>query len=336
MTMPIVGRVLPLTLATLTCLGCSTYSVRRSALVPNIAPPARSGQPAGGRVELALSTPRAMSFGEPREGEGANAGLYLPRTEVVGELRVPARGLSPDLDIGILYDQGFLTGATAISPDQPKPRNGSAIGFGPSIYFAPEVSPGFRLGFGLSGLLYSVPFIEYRTCVSNCGASLWEDIEDGRKTVSVFSASLAPSFRTGALTVFGSLTARDHPTNTKGEVTNDPIFDSDDEIRSGPTNFITGVGVEYDFGRIKGLAQVFLPIVRDPVEYRPTLGVGIAMPLGQPPVYAQRPAPAPGPYGPPPGPYAPAPGPYAPAPGPYAPAPGPYAPAPPPTAPGPY
>lgn len=261
-------------------LGCQTYSVRRSALVPNAAAPARSGEPARGVMELGLSTPRAVSLASPKEGDGANAGLYLPRTQVTGELRIPARGLSPDLDLGAIYDLGLRNGATAITPDQPKPDRGDVMGLGASIFYAPEVSPGFRLGVGAALLLYTIPYIEYRTCIDNCAGLEFTDIEKGSSTISSYRVSLHPSYRVGNVRYFGSITARNHPTNTKGEITNDPFFDSDDEVRSGPTNIIVAAGIEVDFGKLRGLVQVIQPLTQDPVDYAPTVGLGLALPLG--------------------------------------------------------
>jgi hypothetical protein len=286
-------RALPLLLLVpiLSASACSTYSVRRSALVPHAAPVARSGQPVSGRGELAFSSPRVASLGSPEEGDGANAGLYVPRAQVAGELRIGS--INPDLDLGLIYDHGLAMGATAITPDQPQPDNGDVYGGGASAHWSPEVSPGVRLGVGLMTILYSVPFIEYRTCVDNCSGQNLTDIERGRKSVGILQASLAPSLRRGAVTYFASMTIRNHPTNTKGEVTSDPYFDDSDEIRSGPANFIAGAGIEIDFGKVRALAQVFMPLNQQPVSYRPTLGVGITLPFGRPrsappAYYAQR------------------------------------------------
>jgi len=259
--------------------GCPPVSVRRSALVPHAAPTMRSGQPVSGPAELSVSTPRLVSLGDPVEGDGANAGLYLPRLQGTSELRFPSPR-KPALDLGVHYEYGFLRGATPIADDQPRPRKGGVYGAGGSVYWAPQVRPGFRIGLGIRATIYSIPFIEYRTCVDGCGGGAFTNIEDGRSKVLVLGSSIAPSFKTGNTTLFASLTARHHPTNTKGEVTTDPYFDDGDEIRRGPMILIAAAGAEVDLGPLRAMANVFLPLDQTIVRYAPTVGMAISIPLG--------------------------------------------------------
>ncbi len=270
-----------LAMALLWLTGCPSFSVRRSALVPHAAPTMRTGQPTAGSAELGLSTPRLVSLGQPSEGDGANAGLYLPRTQGGAELRIPTPRM-PDVDLDVHYEYGFLRGATPITADQPRPRGGGVYGAGGSAYWAPRVGRDFRIGFGAGVTVYSIPFIEYRTCVDGCGAVPVNDIEEGRRKVLVLSSSITPSFKVGRVNVFASMTARNHPTNTKGEVTTDPYFDDSDEIRSGPMILIAAAGAEIDLGPLRAMANVFLPLDDSVVNYVPTIGMGISIPLGSP------------------------------------------------------
>jgi hypothetical protein len=267
--------------ASLLCApACTTYSVRRSALVPHIAPVARSGQPIQGKAEVALGSPTAFSFQTPREGDRANAGLYLPTVQIDGSLR--AR-IGHDLDLGFVWDQGLDDGAVRISDDQPKPRGGDTYGGGVSLFYSAEVGPAFRLGMAADLLVYSVPVVEHRTCVSNCFEASTVVTED-RRSVSVLSLGLVPSWHEGRWTVFGGLTAKNHPTNTKGEI--DSVLSSPDEsdaddIRPGPFNLIAAVGAEVELAHgVRGLVQLYQPLTQEPVVYGPSVGVEITVPLG--------------------------------------------------------
>jgi hypothetical protein len=308
---------------------CTTYTVRKSALAPHIAPPMRSGQDMGGATAEAAVGASALARGKaPVEGEDANAGLYIPRVEVVGALR---KRISEDLDLGILYDHGFRRGAYATSEDQPEPRNGSVYGFGVSgFYSVPTGSPGLRVGIGLDLLTYSIPYVEYRTCVDFCGGTPYTRVDHDRDSVGVYSLAVIPSWKSGRFTLFGGGTVRNHPTIEKGSI--EGVLDSDDEVDSGPPNFIVHAGLDVELGQgIRAMAMVYQPVDRSPVEYAPTLGVGLTLPLGRykPPKPAAAPPPAPY-YGyPPPQPYPPPPQPYPPPPQPYPPP----QPAPPPPAP---
>ena len=67
---------------------CTTYTVRKSALAPHIAPPMRNGQNLMGAAAEASVGASALARGkDPVEGPDANAGLYIPRVEVTAALR---------------------------------------------------------------------------------------------------------------------------------------------------------------------------------------------------------------------------------------------------------
>jgi hypothetical protein len=279
--------------------GCSTYSVRKSALAPHIAPPMRSGQDLGeasGEASFGAST--LASAAAPQEGDGANAGLYIPRVEVVGALR---KRISDNLDLGVMWDHGFRRGAYATSEDQPSPNKNNVYGGGLSGFYSLATSaPGLRIGVGLDLLLYSIPFVEYRTCVSLCGGQTYTQVDHDRETIGVASLSVVPSWKTGRLTVFGGGTLRNHPTVEKGSL---EVLDVDDEVEGGPVNFILHAGVDVELGGgLRAMALVYQPIDQNPVQYYPTLGVGLTIPLAK-----REPPPPPPQYAPPAYPYPPPP-----------------------------
>src|SRR5215217_5910635 len=90
-------RVLPLLAAVALCAGSSTYSTRRAALVPEIAPPMRSGAAMETIGEVSVNLPQAASLGDPTVVDGEAPGLELPRYQAGGAGRLR---LTPNLDMG--------------------------------------------------------------------------------------------------------------------------------------------------------------------------------------------------------------------------------------------
>jgi hypothetical protein len=95
-------RVLPLLAAVALCAGSSTQSTRRAALVPEVAPPMRSGAPMESMGEVSANLPGALSASDPEASAGEEPGLELPHWQLgaAGRLRV-----RDNLDIGLVYEQ---------------------------------------------------------------------------------------------------------------------------------------------------------------------------------------------------------------------------------------
>ncbi|HEU5057324.1 MAG TPA: hypothetical protein VFU21_12395, partial [Kofleriaceae bacterium] len=273
---------------------CTTYTVRRSALAPHIAPPMRNGQNLmGASAEAAVGASALGRAKDPVEGPDANAGLYIPRVEAVAALR---KQVSSDFDLGVLYDHGFRRGAIATSEDQPEPNNGSVYGGGVTgFYSVPTGTPGLRVGIGLDLLLYSVPYVEYTTEVDGS----YSRVDHDRDSIGVYSLAVVPSWSTGRVTLFGGGTVRNHPTIDKGDIEGgvDPLFDEDDDVESGPPNFILSAGIDVELGQgIRAMALVYQPIDREPVKYAPTFGLGLTLPIGRYKPPRREPPPPPQPY----------------------------------------
>jgi hypothetical protein len=260
--------------------GCSTYSVRKSALAPHIAPPMRSGQALGdASSEASFAASTLTSADRPREGEDANAGLHIPRYEVGAALR---GRLSQNLDVGLLWDHGFREGARPTSPDQPTPDNGAVFGGGAGMFASlPTAMPGLRIGVGLDLMVYSIPYVEYRTCVpKDCFGRPHTMVDEDRDLIGVYSASLIPSWRVSSLTLFAGGTLRNHPTIVKASTESD--FDDDEEVENGPANLLVSAGAEIDIGAgVRLLGMIYQPVTTDPVEYAPTLAVALTIPLAR-------------------------------------------------------
>ncbi|HTE55938.1 MAG TPA: hypothetical protein VK698_34030 [Kofleriaceae bacterium] len=259
--------------------GCSTYSVRKSALAPHMAPPMRSGAGLGeSAAEASFGASTLVSGAPPEEGAGANAGLHIPRRELGGALR---GGVTRNLDLGILWDYGLRQGAYKTNQDEPSPQNGSVWGAGFSTFYSiPSVFPGVRIGIGLDLMRYSVPYVEYRTCVEYCDAGPYTTVKHDREGINVYSLSIIPSWRSGRITLFGGGTLRNHPTVAKGEVEYGTY--DDDEVEEGPTNLVVTAGAEIELvAGVRLLGMVYQPMSEDPVRYGPTIGVALTVPLAR-------------------------------------------------------
>lgn len=254
---------------------CSTYSVRRSALVPHMTPNTRSGQPMQRNAEGGLGLTTLAQAGAPSEAANANAGLFIPRNQVNASVR---RRVNERLDVGFTWDQGLSKGATKIAADQPDLKDGDVYGGGVSMYYsAPTSNPKFSIGLSTDLMAYSIPYVEYRTCVENCFEGT--DISHGRSTQPVASLGITPSYKNDKWTFFGGLTAKNHPTIQKGSVDNGLLL-SDDEVSEGNFNVVANAGAEVELGDgFRAMVHVYQTLSADPVDYKPTLGIGLTLPL---------------------------------------------------------
>jgi hypothetical protein len=273
------AKLLHLTLAltSLAASGCAQYSVRRAALVPQPTPTMRTGQPMDRVAELGLGMGTVARLAEPREGD-SDAGLHIPRVQVAGNLRFrPTR----NFDLGLIMERAFVGGSTSLADDQPTPEGGDARAFGTSLYYSAATrDAGFRLGISADFLIYSIPHVEYRTCVENCDHVKYTDVVQKRSGVPVVSLGLTPSWHHKGWTGFGGVTFRNHPTIEKGGT--EGFYDTDD-LEAGPMNAIISAGVEYhiDSGVRAGLVVHHI-IAQDPVSYAPTIAATVTIPLSQP------------------------------------------------------
>lgn len=267
--------------------GCYNRSVRRAALVPHAQPTLRDGQPIdSGIAEASMGLATLMSASAPSEGD-PNAGVYIPRIQANGALRFRPGNR---FDIGLIYEHGFEKGSTAIAEDQPNPT-GDAKGLGLSMGVSiPTGEPGLNVGLTGDFIIYSVPYIEYSTCI-DCPTP-YTNVEEFSEEVPVVSLGVIPSYRRGPWTVFGSLTMRNHPTTRRGEITTD---DDDNSVDPGPFNAIVAAGASYTTpARVKLSMLVYQPVTTDPVEYAPTLAAAITIPFGSRPARRSAPWPPPG------------------------------------------
>jgi hypothetical protein len=267
-------------LAVLLCAGSGTQKVQRAALVPHQQPNQRSGQPIGdNHQELAFGTSTLSVITDPKEAPDANAGLFIPRYHISGAARFRA---SRRLDVGLLWDYGLDKGSKAIQDGQPPVDNGDVFGGGLSMHYSAAAGDDVNIGIGIDMLLYSIPYVEYRTCIDPPCIPEFDSVTRERDTIPVVAVGLTPSWKLSPqIAAFGGVTARNHPTIPRTEIEGPQLFE-DDPVEAGPLNFIANAGVEYTLANgMRAMVHVFQPIFADPVRYGPTFGAQFTIPLGR-------------------------------------------------------
>lgn len=269
------------------------YSVRRAALAPHAAPPMRSGQPMEQRAEVALGTTSAVSAGDPTPSEYSDPGVELPRFDLNGALRLK---LGRGADLGFIWDQGFDDGARSLSGDQPEVTYGDVYGGGLSFMYSADAGvPGLHIATTIDVMSYSVPYVEYRTCVDNCDGVPQTEVYNGRTRVPAIGLGALGSYRTGPWTFFGGFSLRTHPTVDKGGTEYGAgNGESTEDVTGGEFNLILSAGTELAIGRnLRAMAIVYQPVEGDPVNYAPTVALGVTIPFGGAPAAPAPPAPEP-------------------------------------------
>ncbi|MEO8700366.1 MAG: hypothetical protein ABI867_09995 [Kofleriaceae bacterium] len=281
---------------------CGTYNFNRSALVPRATPRLDSGQSMRGRGQLDVGASSLAHFGDPGVGD-PNAGIEIPGTQIHGGLR---GRVSDTFSVGLFYETGLDKGAKQLKDTQPPVEGGNVQGYGANVDVSiPTGDPKFRVGLGAEVVLWSVPYVEFLTCAAGEECFPFQIQDRGRDQVGTFAASITPSYRIDeSVTLFGGVTARQHPTlPQKGQET-DPLF-SEPEVESGPMNFIVSAGAEVAFadGGILASAVAYYDVSQTPAKYGPGVALMISLPFGKvdrspPPMLYQpvpQPYPAPGP-----------------------------------------
>jgi hypothetical protein len=267
---PLLVLVLP---AVTACVG----NIQRSARVPHPGVPLSSGQPLATPAELAAGLSNVTDVMKPRVGDATQA-VEVPSTEMRDELRfrIGKRG-----QIGAIYEQGFASTSRRPDATQAPVGDGDVQGYGISGGYSFETStPGLSIGSTLEVMAWSVPFVEYETC-TNC-SSPWTIMNHGRANPMTLGVGVTPSYRSGAITLFGGAFARNHPTTLRKELNTDIAFnDNDGDVQSGPFNLLLHAGVEIEIERwLSALVVVHQDIDASPVRYGPGVGVALTARLG--------------------------------------------------------
>jgi hypothetical protein len=257
--------------------GCFTGNIQRAARVPHPGVPLSSGQPLATTAEVSVGLSNATDVMAPQVGNASQA-VEVPSTEMRDELRfrLGQRGA-----LNLIYENGF--GSTSQKPD-PTPApigNGDVHGYGWSLgYSFPTSTPGLSVGTTFEAIVWSLPYVEYQTCTSEDCTGTTTIIAHGRANPLTIGLGVAPSYRVGAITVFGGLFARNHPTATRKEM--GVLLDNDDSVTSGPFNLLFHAGIELELAdRLSALVLIHQDVIADPLRYGPGIGIALTGRIGK-------------------------------------------------------
>jgi hypothetical protein len=290
-----------LLLAVVGATGCSTFQVHRAALGPHTEPVLYSAEPSEGIAEIGVGASSVAHFKHLSDGNPDSA-VEVPGTQARGDVRFQ---LNDAIALGLAYENGIAATSQQPKRTQPPVENGDVQGVGILTDVSIKTNdPNLIVGLHVDMTIWQVPWVEYITCSTNCGGESWTIQTHGKDTVGTFAFAVTPSYRSGPVTWFGGLTARQHPTIQEKDT--EVLTDLDGDVRSGPFNLILSVGLEAKLGpMVKGSLVLYQDLVQDPVTYGPAIGAMVIVPLGKrhkpapvaAPVYAPTPAGPPQPPG---------------------------------------
>jgi len=263
-------------LAAVPLAACSTYAVQRTARVPHAAVPMHDGQPMDGRVAISVGLDNAVDVKAPTVGN-AQESVETPAVQMRDELRfrVGHRG-----EIGLVYEGGL--GAYE-RPDktQAPVGEGNPWGGGMVVRYSVETGdPHWSVGVGGEVLFWTIPYVEWDTCVMNCLGEPYTINSHKTNGAATLALSITPSYRSGPVTIFGTLFARNHPTVTRKTI--EQGIPDQDPVQNGPLNVTIAAGISYRFAEgISGLATITQEVLRDPLQYYPGVGVALQFELGE-------------------------------------------------------
>lgn len=268
--MRLVGVVLLVLLA-----GCNVNRVNRAALVPHMTPTLRSGAPMETPAELAVG---ASSLAHTRLGSSDDsAAVEVPGTQVEGAMRLRIGRAS----LGLIYAEGLDSGARPIHDNQPPVEAGNTRGYGLTVSGAiPTGDPRWHVGLNVELMTWSVPYIEYVTCVENCGIEPWMYREEGRASVSQAAIGILPTYNAGTWNVWGGVTLRNHPTIEQKGI--EVGIDFEDEVEEGEFNTVLSAGADFELGGgFRAGVTVYQVVHGKPASYGPGIAAMFTIPLGQ-------------------------------------------------------
>jgi hypothetical protein len=257
--------------------GCLTGNVQRSARVPHPGVPLSSGQPLVTTAELSAGLSNAVDVRAPRVGNASQA-VEVPSTEMRDELRIR---LGQRGTLNVIYENGFASTSQKPDPTQAPIGSGDVHGYGASVgYSFPTEQPGLWIGTTVETMVWSLPYVEYQTCTSEDCTGTDTIIAHGRAYPMTFGLGITPSYRKGAITVFGGLFGRNHPSALRKEM--NVRFGDEDSVTSGPFNLLFHAGIEIELAdRLSALVLLHQDVIADPLRYGPGIGIALTGRIGK-------------------------------------------------------
>jgi hypothetical protein len=251
-------------------LGCATYNINRTARVPHPAVPLRTGEPLAAPIEASFG---ASSLGGRGTLVNHDAALEVPSQQLRAEFRIR---LGQRGELAAIHERAIESSFRPLDRTQAPVEDGNPLGYGVAFRYAvqPPEYPRLSIGLGIEARVWSIPYVQYSTCVLFCraGAPTMQVTHDSVDVASVAFA-VSPAYRIGAWTLFGGLYAARHPTIERKDYTFD-LYDAD--VSSGPYNVLVDAGVELRVSNVSLLALVHQDLTTDPVRYGPSVGLALA------------------------------------------------------------
>lgn len=264
------GLVLALSVAS----GCAVKRVNRAAMVPHMTPTLRSGAPFEAPAELMVGASSVAHTWLGSSDDSAAVEIPGTQAEAAARLRV-----TDNVGLGLLYARGFGATAERIKSTQP-PVDGDVSGAGMSINGSiPTSDPRWRVGLNAEFVVWKVPYVEYSTCIDNCGGVPWTTVEEDTASVGQFALGVVPTYSTGKVNLWGGVTVRTHPTIEQKGV--EVGVDTTDEVEAGSFNTVASLGADIDVGSgVRVGATAYQVLHGRPASYGPSLAATITIPLG--------------------------------------------------------
>ena len=256
------------------CTPLPVYKVQRTARVPHPAAPLDSAAPLEGPVELSLGASNALDTRTPRLAD-PTASVEVPTTQARGELRIRVGRYG---QIALIHERSIESTFQPLDRTQAPVETGTAWSAGAAFRYAIHVDeyPELTVGLGVELLDWTIPYVEYRSCVQNCDGLPLQQVNRGTDTLASAAFSITPTYRRGPLTVFAGLYAAPHPTIVRKGDEYSPV-DYNSELDSGRYNYVLHAGAQYRFGAgISLLAQIQTDVTRAPASYAPSFGFALS------------------------------------------------------------
>jgi hypothetical protein len=265
----------PSQLALLLCAGCSTFVEHRAALVPHATPVGNIGQPNTWRTAADVDATNIADLQKPGVGD-PDAGVAIPSRQFRGSFVL---ALTRNLSWGAIYERGLASSAQPVKNTLPPLDDTAVTGHGSVWSYSIDTSSPWRVGLSLELIGWTVPYVEYSTCIDFCGGGPYTIITHDTKVVMSAALGVVPSYRLNDWVFFGGLTVRNHPTIEEKVISNG--FSED--VEEGPANVTAHAGVAYDAtDRVRFKLEMHQTLTRDPVAYAPAIGFGFEIGLGPP------------------------------------------------------
>jgi hypothetical protein len=236
----------------------------------------RTGEPLAGPVAFSFEA----TAGDTAKLENEKKALEVPSQQVRGELRIRLRRG----EIAPFYEQAIESSYGQLDPTQAPIKDGTATTWGLATRYSFETpSPNVAIGVALDMMSYSMPVVEYRTCVENCEVNgvYGTEVHTGRESTGTFGVGLTPTYRSGPVAFYGGMYMRRHPTIERKGMEIGGEYDED--ISGGNYNMLLHAGLEYRTSIVSFGAAIQQNVTRDPVQYGPSIGFSLALHVPDPP-----------------------------------------------------